>query len=410
MDQKNFQIVLLPQGKFQDFLLANTGEKLKILSTLFDVSLYAKLSKKFSDDSKAIIARKEDLKNNKIGVLLTKEFNSSEELETSLAHEKYQTKSLSVNAINLKKGFEKVRDLKQEFERLVAEEETLSALLDNKDEFDQLREYIDKLKNAEKLQPLHTSLKDKKNKHTNAANQLNLSKDELEKTENRLASYNNDMSSIEEKKENFNLKREKLNDLKDFRVRFKSSKKDQEELNLHDNDIKELNKYIEKKELDHQLKGVLANEELQQNFKEIKDEVARLETLTAKLEKRLDTANMAYEKAEQDLSEMQAIHLSRKLIEGKPCPVCGSHNHPNPAKGLAESKGLNDAFESAKEERDTITVDHSNAKNSLANKKFQLGVLNKTLSDKETPLLSSKEIKVQISALGYEENEEYEQH
>ena len=71
---------------------------------------------------------------------------------------------------------------------------------------------------------------------------------------------------------------------------------------------------------------------------------------------------------------------------------------------------MNDAFESAKEERDTITVDHSNAKNSLANKKFQLGVLNKTLSDKETPLLSSKEIKVQISALGYEENEEYEQH
>ena len=39
-----------------------------------------------------------------------------------------------------------------------------------------------------------------------------------------------------------------------------------------------------------------------------------------------------------------------------------------------------------------------------------MGVLNKTLSDKETPLLSSKEIKVQISALGYEENEEYEQH
>ena len=103
------QIVLLPQGKFQDFLLANTGEKLKILSTLFDVSLYAKLSKEFSDDFQAIITRKEDLKNNKIGVLLTKEFNSSEELETSLAHEKNQTKSLSVNAINLKKGFEKVK-------------------------------------------------------------------------------------------------------------------------------------------------------------------------------------------------------------------------------------------------------------------------------------------------------------
>ena len=123
------------------------------------------------------------------------------------------------------------------------------------------------------------------------------------------------MSSIEEKKENFNLKREKLNDLKTFESDLKVQK-DQEELNLHDNDIKELNKYIEKKELDHQLKGVLANEELQQNFKEIKDEVARLETSTAKLEKRLDTANMAYEKAEQDLSG-NASHSSLKKVNWK---------------------------------------------------------------------------------------------
>ena len=35
-------------------------------------------------------------------------------------------------------------------------------------------------------------------------------------------------------------------------------------------------------------------------------------------------AEDTYQEAEQNLSEMQAIHLSRKLVEGEACPVCGS--------------------------------------------------------------------------------------
>ena len=55
---------------------------------------------------------------------------------------------------------------------------------------------------------------------------------------------------------------------------------------------------------------------------------------------------------------MQAIHLSRKLVEGEACPVCGSHDHPNPAKGQAESKGLNDAFEHARKQKDNIKKEY----------------------------------------------------
>ena len=72
--------------------------------------------------------------------------------------------------------------------------------------------------------------------------------------------------------------------------------------------------------------------------------------------RQLKLAEDTYQEAEQNLSEMQAIHLSRKLVEGEACPVCGSLDHPNPAKGQAESKGLNDAFEDARKQKNKIKI------------------------------------------------------
>jgi exonuclease SbcC len=51
---------------------------------------------------------------------------------------------------------------------------------------------------------------------------------------------------------------------------------------------------------------------------------------------------------EAALSKVQAVHLAGKLVDGEPCSVCGSPNHPSPATGSAESQGLNKAFEDAR--------------------------------------------------------------
>ncbi|PLU61157.1 AAA family ATPase, partial [Sinorhizobium medicae] len=47
------QIVLLPQGRFEKFLAANTNDRLAILRDLFDVSLYKRLTQKMKDEAKA---------------------------------------------------------------------------------------------------------------------------------------------------------------------------------------------------------------------------------------------------------------------------------------------------------------------------------------------------------------------
>jgi exonuclease SbcC len=60
----------------------------------------------------------------------------------------------------------------------------------------------------------------------------------------------------------------------------------------------------------------------------------------------------ALSRAEQELSDIQALHVARKLISGEPCPACGSSEHPYPATGDPERLGRHESFEAAEKLRD----------------------------------------------------------
>ena len=54
------QIVLLPQGRFERFLVSNSKDRLEILRELFDVSLYRRLTEKLKADAANIRREIED--------------------------------------------------------------------------------------------------------------------------------------------------------------------------------------------------------------------------------------------------------------------------------------------------------------------------------------------------------------
>ena len=89
-------------------------------------------------------------------------------------------------------------------------------------------------------------------------------------------------------------------------------------------------------------------------------------------------------------------------------PVCGSLDHPKPAKGQAESKGLNDAFEDARKQKNKIKIKYDEEMRELVHQRAKLEA-SKGLLQKLKPLLSSAEIEIKISQLDFEENVEYEQ-
>jgi exonuclease SbcC len=60
--------------------------------------------------------------------------------------------------------------------------------------------------------------------------------------------------------------------------------------------------------------------------------------------------------AEQALVSAQAAHLAHSLIDGEACPVCGSRDHPEPARGDPEEQEQESAGKKARQEREAADL------------------------------------------------------
>lgn len=86
-----------------------------------------------------------------------------------------------------------------------------------------------------------------------------------------------------------------------------------------------------------------------------------------------------YKTAETELTDIQAVHIARKLEEGEACPACGSTNHPAPATGNPERLGRHEKFEAserglneAQERERTVRGELSSATTILADRQRTL--------------------------------------
>ncbi|MCI1757458.1 MAG: SMC family ATPase [Sphingobium sp.] len=92
------QIVLLPQGRFERFLVSNSKDRLEILRELFDVSLYRKLTEKLKLEAAEVRREIEDGYRLNGQRLAAEGFASSDELSVGIASalERYELSRLAV--------------------------------------------------------------------------------------------------------------------------------------------------------------------------------------------------------------------------------------------------------------------------------------------------------------------------
>lgn len=72
-----------------------------------------------------------------------------------------------------------------------------------------------------------------------------------------------------------------------------------------------------------------------------------------------------FSQAEQELTDIQALHVARKLKDGEPCPACGSFDHPEPATGDPARLGRHETFEAADQALKKAEQDEREAKGRL---------------------------------------------
>ncbi len=385
------KIVVLPQGAFAQFLRAGSSDKKKLLAKLFPVeninaiqeSVKAKASD-FMTQSAMITSQIQNFRSENDVDLFETRIKAAEEAKL-LAET--QSEEISLQRDSLIKT---QHDLETEladaklFESLREKEESL---LEDKDSIDEKRRTLSAILEAEKILPW-MSAKNKAEQRVNEA-EKNLANAESEAAaaQKRESELNEKQAENSSKKELIASNSEKLVQLQKDQKTLEDKENAEVQKQKAGKNLQEAAEYAEErhKELADFFAGSVpgsaesqniaeAASIMQKSLLEASEKIALLREKTAEARKLLEDSTKA-EKLKSELSESDeelsrqkekteecrtqksnleailaeyraekeaqiqnnhAVFLASVLEKGRPCPVCGSMEHPSPAKAFTQ--------------------------------------------------------------------------
>ncbi|MFI3603197.1 AAA family ATPase [Vagococcus fluvialis] len=434
------QIVMLPQGEFRRFLNADSNSKEVVLRKLFSTYFYRDIAQLLKTKKK-----EEESKFKGLDHSLSAEINQLEWeddwLEKAAAeenfqellnlyeeqHEVYITKD-KTNKKQLKISQEKVKenqDLLNMAEKLLEQfrekkqiDNELNKLKLKETEIKEDKEKVSLLKKAEKIESVVESdeaLKEELNNRQIKIVENKATKKELQQQfdvlENTLTKLQSDKEAIQikEKKldkietsiplfEEKTLTEEKLISLQEQLEKTKQTYNEQLEKQAElvktkvvlTTNISKESEILQKKSdtrehlrtITDRLEEIESYELKRLTTKKLEEELANLMKKSANKETDLENSSQAYRQLESDWAKAQIAKLSLKLIDGEPCLICGSIEHPNPAQSHELTEEAINELEKNIEVQDEL----------LNQLKEQVTTLKNQVSFKEDELAKSKEL------------------
>lgn len=369
------QVVILPQGKFEQLLISGSAEKETILSTLFGAEKYSRLSEKLSE--KADAQRKELAAENAAlkAMLAAENADTPEQLADERDRLKAEAELLSPKLAEEREQLKLLREkltaaelLSEKFSELHAAEKRLEELDKRADKVEKARTLLQKHEKASEAKPEQAALTAaekalavRKESHAAAEKALHEAektfaeavrkKDTVaaEEAENKsrtdelavlesLAALYGKISSTEDALKSISAERAD---------REKSHRITMSKLENTSAEIARLSELREKitREFSRALPGLAARKsaleqgaEAEKRLKKYTDALEKIKAKASSLEaeaERLGTekaaAGSVYDRLYGEYLSNAAAELSSRLKENTPCPVCGSLSHPCPA-------------------------------------------------------------------------------
>ena len=363
LNQKQFrQIVMIAQGDFQKLISEKTDARQSILRSIFKTDLYVKFAEKIGkkyDDFEKKKEVQDKLLEHQIASLNDKNINRENVVD--ILEEKIEKENVDIS-----KAKDQIAEMTKTLSEKDKELDRLNNLKDKKKQYDKLGVDLDNARSQiEKAE-------EKKNELTKLSGDYDEKEKKITLLENNLSQYDK-LDEI--------IKQKKANDDNIMRL----SKEESESKETLEKGEKSLSKYQEElKALDNVEQKIIKKTEeigIQNNKVNKLDELVKLSELIKKSEKDLlikqenyrkdkeewSARKQEYETINQCFLDEQAGILAEKLVENKPCPVCGSLNHPSPAKvklvGLTEKK-VKDAKELAEKADEKMKKSSELASNS----------------------------------------------
>lgn len=425
------QVIILPQGKFEQLLTSASKDKEEILSTLFGADKYTKLSDKLRERAEILRKKLDGESNNLCAMLAAEKIESGEELDIEIKKHEEEAEKLLPELDKARRGLAEIRERLTEAELLAAKfselersEKRLAELHRSKDAAEEKRLALKKHEKALLAAVEQKAFVSAENNLADRKKRLALAEEALLSSEEKFTEAEKKKNAVAGREPNYQAKAAELTVLKSLAPLYEKIFLKTAELNRISGEAElcgERRSAAEKKaqkcsEDMSELSG--EREYIMQNFSEKLPELtARLNELKsgAEAEKRLASYTSALEKirgnimlltrnadrlkadkasAENRYDELYecyirntAAELSSSLKEGQPCPVCGSLSHPAPAGHsesavtAAEVKTARAVFEKLAKELSDIQTKISGEKARIPAAEDYIASERKTISD-----------------------------
>ncbi|WP_394257005.1 AAA family ATPase [Vibrio harveyi] len=373
------QVMVLPQGKFRELLLATSKEREEIFGQLFQTDIYKKIEYALKDKASAISKAKDEFDNQIRGALQVAGVSSEAELTEQRealsvqfeSVQKQEQESLAqLNAV--KTELQKAEALSNEFKKREQAEIALKRHLEQSDAVSSRQLQLDNAKKASKVELPYVTLQsaskqtqELEQKVAKLSQDLTVANDAVKSKEGALQTAKEQAAQLPklteqqyqlegmkgklvEKSELEKAINAGLTQKSEFEATLKKYIALKEKLTL---EAQQGQKSLDQARVDVASIGTVEAEIKQQQrlmqdlqkLTGLNQELAKLDALTPSKQASVDQAKARYVELQRSADTLelswhnaQAAVLAQRLQAGEMCPVCGSVEHPQPAQFVGE--------------------------------------------------------------------------
>ncbi|UTZ38325.1 SMC family ATPase [Vibrio campbellii] len=373
------QVMVLPQGKFRELLLATSKEREEIFGQLFQTDIYKKIEYALKDKASAISKAKDEFDNQIRGALQVAGVSSEAELTEQRealsvqfeSVQKQEQESLAqLNAV--KTELQKAEALSNEFKKREQAEIALKRHLEQSDAVSSRQLQLDNAKKASKVELPYVTLQNAskqaqelEQKVAKLSQDLTVANDAVKSKEGALQTAKEQAAQLPklteqqyqleamkgklvEKSELEKVINAGLTQKSEFEATLKKYIALKEKLTL---EAQRGQKSLDQARVDVASIGsveaeIKQQQRLMQDLQKLtglNQELAKLDALTSSKQALVDQAKARYVELQRSADTLelswhnaQAAVLAQRLQAGEMCPVCGSVEHPQPAQFVGE--------------------------------------------------------------------------